>query len=237
MKLLATFLAALVVFASDANWPQFRGPSASGIGTGSPATEWNGESGKNVLWKTAIPGLGHSSPIVWGDRIFLTSAVPAAGQPVLKVGLYGDIEPVKDEGAQSFKVYCLDRNSGKILWERTAAGGQPKIMRHPKSTHANPTPATDGKRLVVFFGSEGLFTFDLDGKLLWKKDFGKLDAGFYMVPEAQWGFASSPVIYQDMVIIQPTCKKILFLRRWILPAAKNSGAHPGLTCPHLALQP
>jgi len=70
--------------------------------------------------------------------------------------------------------------------------GLPKIMRHPKSTHANPTPATDGKHLVVFFGSEGLFNYDLDGKLLWKKDFGVLDSGFYMVPAAQWGFASSP---------------------------------------------
>jgi len=211
MKLLSIFLATIVVLASDANWPQFRGPSASGIGTGSPPTDWNGESGKNVLWKTAIPGLGHSSPVIWGDRIFVTSAVPAAGESLLKVGLYGDIEPVKGEGAQSFKVYCLDRNSGKIIWERTASSGQPKIMRHPKSTHANPTPATDGKHLVVFFGSEGLFTYDLDGKLLWKKDFGKLDAGFYMVPDAQWGFASSPIIHQDMVIIQADVQKDSFL--------------------------
>ena len=211
MKLLSIFLTTFVVLASDANWPQFRGPSASGMGTGSPPAGWNGESGKNVLWKTAIPGLGHSSPVIWGDRIFLTSAVPAAGDSLLKVGLYGDIEPVKGEGAQTFKVYCLDRNSGKILWERTASSGQPKIMRHPKSTHANPTPATDGKHLVVFFGSEGLFTFDLDGKLLWKKDFGKLDAGFYMVPDAQWGFASSPIIYQDMVIIQADVQRDSFL--------------------------
>jgi outer membrane protein assembly factor BamB len=211
MKLLSIFLATFVLLASDANWPQFRGPSASGIGAGSPPTDWNGESGKNVLWKTVIPGLGHSSPVVWGDRIFVTSAVPAAGESLLKVGLYGDIEPVKGEGAQSFKVYCLDRNSGKIIWGRTASSGQPKIMRHPKSTHANPTPATDGKRLVVFFGSEGLFTYDLDGKLLWKKDFGTLDAGFYMVPDAQWGFASSPIIYQDMVIIQADVQKDSFL--------------------------
>lgn len=221
MKLAFAFLAALALLASDTDWPQFRGPSASGIGSGSPPTEWNTDSGKNVLWKTAIPGLGHSSPIVWGDRIFLTSAVPARGESVLKVGLYGDIEPVKDEGPQSFRVYCLDRKSGKILWEREAAGGAPKIKRHPKSTHANPTPATDGKHLVVFFGSEGLFAYDLDGKLLWKKDFGVLDSGFYMVPEAQWGFASSPIIHDGMVIIQADVQHNAFLAALDIESGKE----------------
>ena len=204
-------LAALAADATDANWPQFRGPSANGVGAGAPPIEWNVESGKNIRWKTAIPGLGHSSPVVWGDRIFVTSAVPASGESSLKVGLYGSIAPVKGEPAQSFNVYCLDRKSGKILWERVAASGQPKIMRHPKSTHANPTPATDGKHLAVFFGSEGLFTYDLDGKLLWKKDFGVLDAGFYMVPGAQWGFASSPVIHGNMLIIEADVQKDSFV--------------------------
>jgi outer membrane protein assembly factor BamB len=186
-----------------------------------PPIEWNVESGKNILWKTAIPGLGHSSPVIWGDRIFITSAVPATGESSLKVGLYGDIAPVKGEPAQSFNVYCLDRKTGKILWERTAASGPPKIMRHPKSTHANPTPATDGHHLVVFFGSEGLYTYDLDGKLLWKKDFGILDAGFYMVPGAQWGFASSPVIHDNMVIIQADVQKDSFLGAYDIESGKE----------------
>lgn len=211
MKLCAICLLACAALAGGANWPQFRGTSANGLGAGSPPIDWNVESGKNILWKTAIPGLGHSSPVVWGDRIFVTSAVPASGESSLKVGLYGDITPVKGEPAQSFKVFCLDRKSGKILWERVVASGAPKIMRHPKSTHANPTPATDGKHLVVFFGSEGLFTYDLKGKLLWKKDFGVLDSGFYMVPGAQWGFASSPVIHGDMVVIQADVQKDSFL--------------------------
>src|SRR5450755_2617489 len=166
MKFCAICLFTLAAAASDANWPQFRGPSANGIGAGSPPMEWNVDSGKNIRWKTAIPGLGHSSPVIWGNRIFITSAVPASGESKLKVGLYGDIAPVKGEPAQSFNVYCLDRKTGKILWERVASSGMPKIMRHPKSTHANPTPATDGKHLVVFFGSEGLFTYNLKGKLL-----------------------------------------------------------------------
>src|SRR5437016_7808990 len=132
MKFLIIFAAACASLAADANWPQFRGPSASGIGTGAPPVEWNGESGKNVLWSAEIPGLGHSSPVVWGDKIFLTSAVPAKGESALKVGLYGNIEPVEGEGPQSFNVYCLDRKSGKILWQQTAVSGQAKIKRHPK---------------------------------------------------------------------------------------------------------
>src|SRR5712691_3897484 len=143
---------------AQTNWPSFRGVNADGIAKGSVTpTTWNAEKSENILWKTEIPGLGHSSPIIWGDRIFLTSAVPEAGDSMLKVGLYGDIKPVEGEGAQKFVVYCIDRKSGKILWERVATSGQPKIKRHPKSTHASPTPATDGKRLVVSFGSEGLY--------------------------------------------------------------------------------
>ncbi len=205
------WLIPLVAFAADLDWPQFRGPAASGVANGSPPIEWNVESGKNILWKTEIPGLGHSSPIIWGDRIFVTSAVAEKGESRLRTGLYGDIAPVKDEGPQKFNVYCLDRKSGKVLWERTAASGVPKIMRHPKSTHASPTPATDGKHLIVSFGSEGLFAYDLSGTLLWKKDFGVLDAGFYMVPDAQWGFASSPVIHEGVVIIQADVQKNSFV--------------------------
>ncbi|MGA2131597.1 MAG: PQQ-binding-like beta-propeller repeat protein [Bryobacteraceae bacterium] len=207
--------------AAETNWPQFRGPAADGLGAGSPPTEWNVDSGKNIRWKTEIPGLGHSSPVVWGDRIFITSAIPASGESKLKVGLYGDIAPVKGEPEQSFNVYCLDRKTGKILWQRVAASGPPKIMRHPKSTHANPTPATDGKHLVVFFGSEGLFNYDLKGKLLWKKDFGVLDSGFYMVPGAQWGFASSPVIHGDMIIIQADVQKNSFLAAFDVKTGKE----------------
>lgn len=211
MKFAALLIVAVLGFAADANWPQFRGPAAAGVGTGSPPLEWNGESGKNVLWKAPIPGLGHSSPVIWGDKIFVTSAVPASGDATLKVGLYGNIEPVEGEGPQSFVVYCVDRKSGKLLWQQTAATGQPKIKRHPKATHANPTPATDGKRLIVSFGSEGLFAYDLNGKLLWKKDFGLLDSGFYMVPTAQWGFASSPVLHEGKVIVQADVQKNSFL--------------------------
>jgi outer membrane protein assembly factor BamB len=214
-------LMALLLFLADSDWPQFRGPAASGVASGSPPIEWNVQSGKNILWKTEIQGLGHSSPIIWGDRIFVTSAVAEKGASNLKTGLYGDIEPVMDEGPQKFNVYCVDRRNGKILWERTAASGVPKIMRHPKSTHASPTPATDGKHVIVSFGSEGLFAYDLSGTLLWKKDFGVLDAGFYMVPDAQWGFASSPVIHEGVVIIQADVQKNSFVGAFDVKTGKE----------------
>jgi len=206
-----TALLTCSVFLSASDWPQFRGPAASGIGAGTPPTEWSGESGKNILWKTEIPGLAHSSPVIWGDKIFVTSAVPTEGEASLKVGLYGNIQSVENEPPQSFSVYCIDRKSGKILWQRTAYTGQPKIKRHTKATHANSSPATDGKHLVVWFGSEGMYTYDLDGKLLWKKDLGVLDSGFYMVPAAQWGFSASPVIHEKMVILQADVQKDSFL--------------------------
>src|SRR3954465_2074101 len=193
-----------VAFADDANrnWPQFRGPGASGIGAGAAApTEWDVASGKNVKWKTPVAGLGYSCPVVWGDRVFVTTAVKEGEQQTVRVGLYGDINPVDEKEPIRFNVLCLDKNNGKLLWEQTAHAGVPKIKRHPKSSHANPTPATDGQHLVAFFGSEGLYCYDMDGKLQWKKDLGVLDAGFYMVKEAQWGFASSPVIHDGKVVV------------------------------------
>lgn len=194
------------------NWPQFRGASARGVADGStPPAKWDTGSGENIKWKTPIPGLGHSSPVIWGDRVFVTTSISGKDKPTLKVGLYGDITPLADDTKHSWRVYCLDRDTGKILWERVAHEGVPKIKRHPKSTHANCTPATDGKRVVAFFGSEGLYCYDLDGKLLWEKDLGVLDAGFWRVPGAQWGFGSSPVLHDGKVYVQCDVQKDPFL--------------------------
>lgn len=185
------------------NWPSFRGPGASGIAEGySLPVTWDVSGSVNILWKTPIPGLGHSSPIVWKDRIFLSTAISGMVNPQLKTGLYGDIGSVKDDTPHSWIVYCLDKRTGKKLWERTVRTAVPKVKRHPKSTHANSTLATDGTHVVAFFGSEGLYCFDMNGKQLWKRDLGLLDSAFYVVPQAQWEFASSPVIYRDMVLIQ-----------------------------------
>ncbi len=135
---------------SGVNWPSFRGEDAKGIAENfSTPTTWNVVDSKNIKWKTAIPGLGHSSPIIWNDRIFITTAISGKDDPDLKVGLYGSIQPVDDVTVHQWKVYCLDKKAGKILWEQTAYEGVPKVKRHPKSTHANSTPATDGKYVVA----------------------------------------------------------------------------------------
>jgi outer membrane protein assembly factor BamB len=194
------------------NWPSFRGVHASGVANGYPSpTSWNVEENKNVLWKTPIPGLGHSSPIVWNDRVFITTAVSGKEKVELKVGLYGEIDPVDDDTVHQWKVYCLNKKTGKILWEKTAHKGIPKVKRHTKGTQANSTMATDGKSVVAFFGSEGLYCYDLQGNLRWKKDLGVLDSGFFQVPEAQWGFASSPVLYDNKVLVQCDIQKGSFI--------------------------
>lgn len=185
------------------NWPQFRGPAASGVSeSGKPPAEWDVAGGRNVLWKTPIPGLAHSSPVVWGDRVFVTTAIPSTGDAQLKLGLYGAGDSAKDMVEHAFKVFCLDRRTGRVLWEQTAHTGVPKVRRHTKATHCNSTPATDGRRLVVSFGSEGLYCYDLDGALRWKKDLGVLDAGPFNAPEMQWGFASSPILADGRVVMQ-----------------------------------
>lgn len=194
------------------NWPSFRGQYAKGIaGDYSTPVSWDIDTSKNIKWKTPIPGLAHSSPVIWEDRVIVTTAVGEKGDPELKVGLYGNVESAEDGAVHQWKVYCLDKKTGRILWEKTAHKGIPKVKRHPKATHANSTPATDGKHVVAFFGSEGLYCYDMNGKLMWKKDFGLLDSAFFQVPSAQWGFASSPVIHEGIVVVQCDALNTAFL--------------------------
>ena len=203
------FLAALVLCVASVsltysqNWPSFRGHNGAGVGDGNaPPTAWDAEKSINVLWKTPIPGLGHSSPIVWGNRIFITTAVSSAADSQFVHGLTDTPASANDNSKHSFRVYCLDKNTGRIVWEKAIYEGVPKVKRHVKASYANPTPVTDGKKLVVSFGSEGLYCFDLEGKLLWQQDLGVLDGGWSSDPAFHWGFGSSPVIYKHLVIIQ-----------------------------------
>ena len=182
-------------------WSQFRGPSARGVDESQALpTNWNVETGVNIRWQSTIPGLAHSSPIVWGDRVYVTTAV-RPGKAELKVGLYGDIAPVEEKESHQWRLLALDKTTGKVAWNILSCEGVPKAKRHPKASPCNSTPATDGKRVVAIFGSEGLFCFDTDGRLAWKKDLGPMDSGYYLVPTAQWGFASSPVINDDKVFV------------------------------------
>jgi len=212
MRGLALALLLAAALQAGPNWPSFRGPDASGVAGGPETrTEWDFESGEGVWWRAPVPGLGHSSPVIWGDRLFIATAVSQEDRGELRLGLYGDIAPVEDDSVHEWRVLCFDRTTGALLWERTAHRGVPTIRRHPKATHANTTIAVDGERVVAFFGSEGLYAYSLDGEPLWERDFGRLDSGFFRAPDAQWGFAGSPVIADGRVIILADVQQDSFL--------------------------
>jgi outer membrane protein assembly factor BamB len=194
------------------DWPQFRGIRAAGIDDRHPApAAWDVARKEGVKWKTPIPGLGHASPVVWGDAVYLATSISGQKDSGLKVGLYGDIAPVRDDTPHEWRIYALDKKSGAVRWQKTVLVAVPKIKRHTKATHANSTLATDGDRIIAFFGSEGLYAFDMKGKELWKKDLGVLDAGFYLAPDAQWETGSSPILHDGIVAVQADVQKGSFI--------------------------
>jgi outer membrane protein assembly factor BamB len=185
------------------NWPSFRGPQASGVAARQNLPDrWNTKTGENILWRTPVPGLAHSSPVVWGHRIFVTSAVSSDPNASFRPGLYGDGDASQDRTRHRWMIYALDKRTGKILWERTAHQGVPLDKRHIKATYANSSPATDGRIVVAWFGSQGVHAYDVNGRFLWKVDLGRLDLGAYDIPTYEWGSASSPIIWNNLVILQ-----------------------------------
>ena len=185
----------------SSNWPQWRGPESQGV---SPEknlpTEWS--ETKNVLWKTPIPGRGFSQPIIWNNRVFLTTDIeggpaPATHQPPKH--MVGQTEFKHPEWAgvdllHTFKVLCLDRDSGKILWEQVAYEGTTYDYRHKRGNYAAPTPVTDGKYVWAYFGSEGLFCYDFSGKRIWKQSLGPIGT-------MGMGVGTSPVLHENLVIV------------------------------------
>ena len=197
---------------ANSNWPSFRGPEASGIAEGQNLPDhWDPKTGQNILWRTPIPGLAHSSPVVWGDRIFVTTAVSTDPKATFRPGLYGDGDASKDRSAHRWMLYAIDKKTGKIVWERLAHQGEPIEKRHIKSTYANSTPATDGRIVVSWFGSQGVYAYDFKGRLLWKVDIGRVDMGAYDIPTYEWGPASSPIIWNNLVILQVDTQADSFL--------------------------
>ena len=184
-------------------WPAFRGANAAGVADGQGVVaDWDVTTGKNIRWKTPIPGLATSSPIVWRDRVILITAASSEDQS-FRTGLYGDVKPVEGLPAHTFRVYSLDRATGRVVWEREAFNGKPATKRHTKSSHANATPVTDGRHIVAVFGSIGLIVcYDMDGSLVWKKEIGVIDSGWFLDPSYQWGHSGSPIIYKSSVILQ-----------------------------------
>lgn len=200
------------------NWPSFRGPDGTGVADGqNPPVVWNAAKGESIRWKTPVPGLGHSCPVVWGNRVFLTTAI-SSGQadPKIRVGNYGDVGSVNDTSKHTWQVLCLDRDTGKILWTKTAFEGVPKIKRHLKGSQANCTPATDGRHVVACFGSEGLYCYDFDGKLLWKRDLSTLDSSFALDVDYEWGFGNSPVLFEGRCILQCDLSRDSFIAAFSL---------------------
>ncbi len=182
-------------------WAQWRGPLGTGVAPQSdPPIEWS--ESKNVRWKVEIPGKGSSSPIVWGEQVFVTTAIPS-GDPVK----YPEPEPqpsadgrgprprIRPEFVQDFAIFALDRRSGKILWQRSLRKELPHEGTHPTGTWASNSPVTDGKHVFAYFGSRGLYCLDLKGNLVWKKDLGD------MTVKMGFGEGSSPALAGDKLVL------------------------------------
>ena len=194
-------LSAAKASSSGSNWPQWRGPDSQGISAENDLPiEWSAD--KNIEWKTPIGGRGHSSPIVWEDKIFLTTSIEGPVVPGAKAvkhmeGKEEFLHPdsVGADRSHTLKLLCLDRDTGKILWERTAYEGTLYDNRHKKNTYASPTPATDGRHIYAFFGSEGAYCYDFEGNQIWKTMVGK-------IATLGMGVGTSPVLYENLLILQ-----------------------------------
>ncbi|HJQ69837.1 MAG TPA: PQQ-binding-like beta-propeller repeat protein [Blastocatellia bacterium] len=191
--LLLTLVALNTCFASD-NWPQFRGPQSMNVAD-DPKLPDTWSATENVAWKTDIPGVGWSSPVVWGNKIFITSVISKGELEAPKKGLYFGGERKASTDEHRWMVYCVDWKTGKILWEREAYKGVPPSSRHLKNSYASETPVTDGERVYVYFGNVGLFSYDMNGKPLWEKRWGPFKTRY------GWGTAASPVLHKDRVYV------------------------------------
>jgi outer membrane protein assembly factor BamB len=195
---LATCILLLGTISANDRWPQFRGANA-GVAADDPALPDTWSETENVLWKTAIPGMGWSSPVVWGDHVFVTSAVSAGQEAAPVKGLYdpGD-EHGKTKAAANHRwvVHDIDFTTGKIRWTRELREGSPPILRHLKNSFASETPATDGERVYVYFGSIGLLAaLDMNGRPVWTKELGAFNGPQEFAP------ASSPIVYKDRLYV------------------------------------
>jgi hypothetical protein len=197
---------------ASGSWPSFRGPGAAGVADGQKLPDaWTAKTGENIRWRTPIPGLAHSSPVVWGNRIFVTTAISSREHATFKPGLYGDGDASDDRSPHRWVVYAIDKRTGRIEWERVAFSGEPRNKRHIKSTYASASPATDGRIVVAWFGSQGVFAYDVAGTPLWQVDLGRVDMGAYDIPSYEWGPASSPIIWNGLVILQVDMQADSFL--------------------------
>ncbi|MCA9133388.1 MAG: PQQ-binding-like beta-propeller repeat protein [Planctomycetales bacterium] len=178
------------------NWPQFRGPDASGVvpqGADLPTT-WS--ASENVSWKTDIPGRGWSSPVVWGNRIFLTTATNVGETEEPKKGLYfGGNRPEPPQSRHDWMALCLHLQSGEVLWQKVLHSGVPQTAIHLKNSFASETPVTDGEHLYVLLGGIGVFCLDMEGKVAWQHPLEPRETRY------GWGTAASPVLHEDRLYL------------------------------------
>lgn len=185
------------LYANNNQWAQFRGTGSTGVAADDPRLPDKWSQTENVVWKTDIPGVGWSSPVVWNDTIFLTSVISAGQEETPKKGLYFGGERKASKAEHRWVVYAVDFNTGKIRWEREVhkAVPSPVQTRHLKNSYASETPVTDGERVYAYFGNVGLFVFDMKGKLLWSKNLGAYKTRY------DWGTAASPVVHRDRLYL------------------------------------
>jgi len=176
-------------------WPQWRGPLATGVAPhADPPTSWS--ETENVRWKVELPGKGHSTPVIWGDHLFLTAAVPAGeGFEPFYVEAPGAHDNALVSHRQEFVVLAVERSTGEIAWQKTVASEVPSGGMHRSGSYASPSPVTDGEVLIAPFGSYGLYALDLEGELLWKRDFGEMK-----VKHAH-GEGGSPALHGETVVL------------------------------------
>jgi outer membrane protein assembly factor BamB len=208
--MLAAFFLSFCLAVADSGarsdcWPAFRGGPAAGVAD-RPGLPEGWTTSRNVVWSTEIPGRGWSSPVVWGDRIFLTSVINEGKDETPTRGLYfGGNRLTPPPGIHRWMVYCIDWKTGKRLWERQVHRGKPESSHHLKNTYASETPVTDGERLYAYFGNVGLFCFDLNGQELWSRKWEVFPTAF------GWGTAASPVLYKDRLYLVNDNEKQPFL--------------------------
>jgi outer membrane protein assembly factor BamB len=185
------------------NWPQFRGANFNNLpNEKSLPTEW--DETKNILWKIELPGLGWSSPIIWDNKVFVSTAVldkssvPAKSETETSStnNRRNRRNPNPPDGTYALELHCLDLNTGKTIWKKVAYKGKPSYATHRDNTYASETPVTDGEHIYVYYGNMGLHCFDMSGNLKWKKDLG-----VYKM-QSRWGTASSPLLYGDTILMQ-----------------------------------
>lgn len=212
MRIAAPYLVLLpfsLLAAGPDYWARWRGPSDNGVAQGDAPIEWS--DNKNIAWKTPIPGRGHSTPVIWGERLYLTTAVPTSPveAPAQEGSGRGPGGGAMSGKEHKFLVMSLDRKTGKVLWERTAKVATPhEGYHHRYGSFASNSPVTDGKHLIAFFGSRGVYCYDLDGKLIWSKDMPSLRM------RLGFGEGTAPVLHENTLLLgldQETDSKILAL--------------------------